>query len=274
MLVHHRLSKFLAFSCVLIVLRVLLFPFLCRTSPHASFLSSGVDIISNGSSSYHELKKSASCYNVISSVTKRYGGIYLYSNLRGCDGNRIYFNGNSVIVRNGELVAQASEFSLKDVEVISSEISISSFKSYRKDLLTKDKMSASSSSGGFQYPKIHIPNFSLCPYENDAEEESSVVQPSFVPIEEEVVKSTACYLYDYLRRSHATGFLLSLTGNINSTAVALLVRMMCEMMSKAILTDHNSSVKTFAETIIGKVRTHFLSRLSVFVEFVIFSSSL
>jgi NAD+ synthase (glutamine-hydrolysing) len=149
---------------------------------------------------------------------------------------------------------------LNDVEVISAKISLSSLRSYRKDIPNKGPASSSSSGNGSQYSKIHIPHFSLFSgEETDGEQESPAsiqasIQASFVSIEEEVVKSTACYLYDYLRRSNATGFVLSLTGNINSTAVALIVRMMCEMMSKAVLTDHNSSVKTFAETIIGKVR--------------------
>jgi NAD+ synthase (glutamine-hydrolysing) len=154
---------------------------------------------------------------------------------------------------------------LNDVEVISAKISLSSLRSYRKDIPNKGPVSSSSSGNGSQYSKIHIPHFSLFSgEETDGEQESPAsIQASFVSIEEEVVKSTACYLYDYLRRSNATGLVLSLTGNINSTAVALIVRMMCEMMSKAVLTDHNSSVKTFAETIIGRVRILLLFSLSL-----------
>ena len=35
----------------------------------------------------------------------------------GCDGNRLYFDGSSLICVNGELVSQASQFSMNDVEV-------------------------------------------------------------------------------------------------------------------------------------------------------------
>ncbi len=31
------------------------------------------------------------------------GGIYLYSNIRGCDGGRVYYDGNSIIALNGNI---------------------------------------------------------------------------------------------------------------------------------------------------------------------------
>jgi len=43
------------------------------------------------------------------------GGAYLYSNLRGCDGERVYYDGCSLISVNGEFVAQGKQFSLEDV---------------------------------------------------------------------------------------------------------------------------------------------------------------
>ncbi len=50
-------------------------------------------------------------------ATRKCGGIYLYSNQRGCDGGRMYFDGSAMIVCNGKLLAQASQFSMIDVEV-------------------------------------------------------------------------------------------------------------------------------------------------------------
>ena len=39
----------------------------------------------------------------------------MYSNLRGCDGERVYYDGCSLISVNGEFVAQGKQFSLEDV---------------------------------------------------------------------------------------------------------------------------------------------------------------
>jgi NAD+ synthase (glutamine-hydrolysing) len=63
----------------------------------------GVEIIANGSGSHHELRKSDRRLKLILNATARNGGVYLYSNLTGCDGGRIYFDGNSMMAMNGKL---------------------------------------------------------------------------------------------------------------------------------------------------------------------------
>ena len=45
------------------------------------------------------------------------GGIYLYSNCRGCDGGRVYYDGNCIVAENGRIKKMADMFSLKEVEV-------------------------------------------------------------------------------------------------------------------------------------------------------------
>jgi hypothetical protein len=43
---------------------------------------------------------------------------------QGCDGGRMYYDGSSMIFMNGELLGQASQFSLKDVEVITATVNL------------------------------------------------------------------------------------------------------------------------------------------------------
>lgn len=43
------------------------------------------------------------------------GGAYVYSNLRGCDGERVCYDGCGLVALNGEIVAQGDQFSLEDV---------------------------------------------------------------------------------------------------------------------------------------------------------------
>lgn len=45
------------------------------------------------------------------------GGIYILSNQKGCDGDRLYYDGCAMISMNGETVAQGSQFSLDDVVI-------------------------------------------------------------------------------------------------------------------------------------------------------------
>lgn len=52
--------------------------------------------------------------------------------------------------------------------------------------------------------------------------------------EEEIALGPAAWLWDYLRRSHATGFLLPLSGGADSAATATLVGIMCHLVVEAI----------------------------------------
>lgn len=45
------------------------------------------------------------------------GGIYILANQKGCDGDRLYYDGCAMISMNGDTIAQGSQFSLDDVVI-------------------------------------------------------------------------------------------------------------------------------------------------------------
>ena len=49
-------------------------------------------------------------------------GVYSYINQQGCDGDRLYYDGSAMIALNGKIIAQGSQFSPSDVEVVSATI--------------------------------------------------------------------------------------------------------------------------------------------------------
>jgi NAD+ synthase (glutamine-hydrolysing) len=59
------------------------------------------------------------------------GGIYLYANQQGCDGDRLYYDGACLIALNGQILAQGSQFSLSDVEVVSATIDLEAVRAHR-----------------------------------------------------------------------------------------------------------------------------------------------
>ena len=84
-------------------------------SSHIALGLDGVDFIVNGSGSYFELRKAYVAIDLVLAATRKCGGCYLFSNLRGCDGQRILFNGGSCIALNGQVVARTRQFSLEEV---------------------------------------------------------------------------------------------------------------------------------------------------------------
>ncbi|KAI7986066.1 Cytochrome P450 86A1 [Camellia lanceoleosa] len=95
-----------------------LLPFLHRASLN------GVEVFMNTSGSHHQLRKLDLRLRNFIGATHSRGGVYMYSNHQGCDGGRLYYDGCSCVVVNGDVVAQGSQFSLKDVEVVVAQIDL------------------------------------------------------------------------------------------------------------------------------------------------------
>ena len=84
-------------------------------STHIALSLDGIEFIVNGSGSYFELRKANTAVDLVVAATRKAGGCYLFSNLRGCDGQRVMFNGGSCIALNGQTIARTRQFSLEEV---------------------------------------------------------------------------------------------------------------------------------------------------------------
>ncbi|CAH2355498.1 glutamine-dependent NAD(+) synthetase [[Candida] railenensis] len=200
-------------------------------SPHIAMALDGVEIFTNSSGSHHELRKLDTRMQLITEATKKCGGVYLYSNQKGCDGDRLYYDGCACIVVNGEMVAQASQFSLADVEVITATIDLDDVRAYRNQ--KSSQMQSVEQPEQYHSIKTEI---ELCPTESvfDPDLKPSNPQPVRYHLpEEEIALGPACWLWDYLRRSKTGGFFLPLSGGIDSCATAVLVHSMCRLVVKS-----------------------------------------
>ena len=79
------------------------------------------------------------------------GGVYLYANQQGCDGDRLYYDGCALIAVNGKVVAQGSQFSLSDVEVVSATIDIEDVRAHRA-IMSRNSQAASAE----RYQRIEV----------------------------------------------------------------------------------------------------------------------
>lgn len=211
-------------------------------SPHINLFLSGVEIVANGSGSHHELRKLDSRLNLMKNATNKCGGVYVFANQRGCDGNRLYFDGCSLICSNGELLAQASQFSLNDVEVVTAVIDLESVRSFRGIAASLQEQSSVTP----QWPVINIRHFSLrnqATASGNALNESVPVKSRIHSPEEECCSGPACWLWDYLRRSGAVGYLLPLSGGADSASVAAIVRVMTTMVARSALSGNRQVVE-------------------------------
>lgn len=193
------------------------------------------------------------------------GGVYLYANQQGCDGDRLYYDGCPLIACNGNIVGQGSQFSLDDVQTITATIDLDEIRAARA---SKSRgMQAVTSNGINQargFKRIRV-DFELrkgeqrshdgatchlttalqnigASSEDDSRSTSDlfIPRPSTKPIEtryhlpeEEIALGPACWLWDYLRRSRTQGYFIPLSGGIDSCATSVIVFSMCRQVVKA-----------------------------------------
>ncbi|KAK0188721.1 hypothetical protein F5146DRAFT_959270 [Armillaria mellea] len=204
-------------------------------SPHILMGLDGVEIFTNASGSHHELRKLYTRVELIKEATLKLGGVYLYANQQGCDGDRLYYDGCAMIAVNGRIVAQGSQFSLNDVEVITATIDIEDVRSHRA--ISSRSMQAASAE---RYHRIEVPfSLSAGKFEEVRDEDmvgflsSRPYEVRYHRPEEEIALGPACWLWDYLRRSCTQGYFVPLSGGIDSCATAVIVFSMCRLVAEA-----------------------------------------
>lgn len=207
------------------------------SSPHIDLFLSGVEIICNSSASHYEPGKVCTRINLIQEATSKSGGIYLYANQQGCDGDRLYYDGCSMIIVNGSIVAQGPQFSLNDLDVVTATIDIEDVRNYRNSISQGFQFSSIASYNKVYCSKILLKN--ICDLKVDGLVLSIPIVPKFYSMEEEIGFGHSCWLWDYLRKSNSSGLFLALSGGIDSCATVLIVYIMCKKVIDSIKDKNN-----------------------------------
>jgi len=196
-------------------------------APHIQLALNGVEVIANGSGSHHQLRKLNQRMDLMKSCTAKAGGVYLYANQRGCDGSRLYFDGCASVLLNGNVLEQGAQFGLADVEVVTAMVDLEEVVSWRGSIGSLREQASCVE----RIPTI-IVDFSMCTVAPVGI--SLPREPRYLLPEEEIAYGPACWLWDYMRRSGASGYLLPLSGGADSSSTAAITGCMCQLVVKAI----------------------------------------
>lgn len=210
----------------------------------------GVEIITNSSASYFELRKLDVRLKLIGEATRKCGGVYVYSNIQGNDGERVYFDGCAMILCNGQVLAQSPQFSLNDVDVVTATVDLEEVRAYRSSISRALQAARSTK----KYHRIQS-SFEMCPDDDDdgpslRRRPTPAREPRLHSVEEEVALVTGCYLWDYMARSNSAGFLCPLSGGLDSCSTVVTVFSMCRLAISAIK-DGNKTVITTIRRLFG-----------------------
>ena len=200
-------------------------------SPHIDMGLDGVEIFVNGSGSYMELRKAYITVDLVSGATAKSGGIYMFNNLRGGDGERVYFNGCSCISLNGKIVARTAQYDVEEVEIATAILDLEDIRAYRNSRRSRNLRAAAAETK--RYPRIKV-QFALSESGHQFLPSSAPFTWKYHSPEEEILLGPACWLWDYLRRSGQGGYFLPLSGGADSASTAIIVYSMCNIVVESV----------------------------------------
>ncbi|PTY02342.1 NAD(+) synthase [Verrucomicrobia bacterium LW23] len=191
--------------------------------PGAALALRGVDIILNPSASHFAFGKINVRKRFVLEGSRAFGVSYLYSNLLGNESGRAIYDGGALIASNGRMLAEGQRFSFRDAGVLTAVIDVDATRMSQartasfQPVLTEtvnDLVSVA-----FVWPRVNPP---AVRQPQDSWETSQYIK------EQEFTRAMCLGLYDYMRKSHSNGFVVSLSGGADSAAVSVLVALMVE----------------------------------------------
>ena len=187
--------------------------------PGTKLAQQGVDVILNPSASHFAFDKHAVRERFVLEGSRAFGASYVYSNLLGNEAGRIIYDGDLMCASEGKLIAASKRFSFADWQLTSALVDVDLTRmaqTYTSHAIPSLKNCISVA---FDYPTIY-------PQTNSTTLPSWECSPSIK--EEEFTRAVSLGLFDYMRKSRAQGFVVSLSGGADSASIACLVRLMVE----------------------------------------------
>jgi NAD+ synthase (glutamine-hydrolysing) len=189
--------------------------------PGGELAQRGVDIILNPSASHFAFGKMAIRERFVLEGSRAFGVHYVYSNLVGNEAGRAIYDGGALIASAGNMVAVGPRFSYADWEVTSALVDLDAARMSRA---RTGSFTPEPASGGDSC--IRVP-FS---YAQQKPAPQTPARPAWETgkhlKEEEFSRAIALALFDYMRKSRSRGFVVSISGGVDSATVACLVAMM------------------------------------------------
>jgi NAD+ synthase (glutamine-hydrolysing) len=195
--------------------------------PGGALSLGATDIILNPSASHFAFGKIDVRRRLVLEGSRAFGVTYLYANLLGNEAGRAIYDGGAMVASAGNMLAEGSRFSFAEFEVISATINL--------DANRSAQARTSSFSPQLQRDeRCVVASFDWMTQTLSQTHPGTTASPAAWEIsphrkQEEFTRAEALALFDYLRKSHANGFIISLSGGADSAAVACLCAIMIRL---------------------------------------------
>ncbi|MFO0788804.1 MAG: NAD(+) synthase [Pirellulales bacterium] len=185
----------------------------------------GADIIVNPSASHFAFGKARTRQQLVMEASRMFGVTYIYSNLVGNEAGRVIYDGHMLIATHGAIVATGPRLTFAPAVVTDAVIDIDATRMRRSQ--SASYLPSPRPDEGEHIIEVDF-DFPACQPEPARAAPQSWESSNHLDYEE-FARAICLALYDYLRKSHSSGFVVSLSGGADSSAVACLVAMMVRL---------------------------------------------
>ena len=189
------------------------------------------EILLNPSASHFAFDKYATLQGIVAEGSRAAHAAYLFANLAGNESGRLIFDGAVLLACNGRLLAENARFSFREAGLTTALVDLDALRLERRRLtypVTKAGAAAHAISVPFaltQPPEDEVRAF-RAQSEGAGGAPSESGRPEPMARDEEFARAVSLGLWDYLRKSRSHGYLVSLSGGVDSSTCAVLVWLM------------------------------------------------
>jgi NAD+ synthase (glutamine-hydrolysing) len=194
--------------------------------PGAQLANKGTDIILNPSASHFAFDKHEVRQRFVLEGSRAFHVTYVYSNLLGNESGRAIFDGDAMIATGGRMVAIGPRLSYQPTLITTAVVDV--------DLTRMNRAKTGSfrpEVDGDESDVIEIdfdlPELELQKPELNVESWLADEDVKF----EEFTRAVCLGLFDYMRKSRSSGFVVSLSGGCDSTSIVALIATMVKLAS-------------------------------------------
>ncbi|MDA7903367.1 NAD(+) synthase [Mariniblastus sp.] len=192
--------------------------------PGGNLASKGTDIILNPSASHFAFGKHAVRQRFVLEGSRAFNVTYVYANLVGNESGRAIFDGDAMIASGGQMQAVGKRFSYRSTVLTTAIVNIDVTRMARARSGSFEPEIDGDESDVIQMP-IDFPT--VGPAVEKPERESWMAGATVK--EEEFTRAVCLGLFDYMRKSHSRGFVVSLSGGCDSASVVALIATMFKL---------------------------------------------
>jgi NAD+ synthase (glutamine-hydrolysing) len=224
----------------------------------------GADILLNPSASHFAFAKQQVRERFVLEGSRAFAVSYAYANLLGNEAGRAIFDGGTLIASGGKMLARGPRFSFADWVMSTAVVDVERTRRAKAEsfLDISPRPLADSEAGSitteFAFPSVAEPAGSTTFLSGTTSEKIFATVPGHPAWEtgphqkeEEFARAVALALFDYLRKSRSQGFVVSLSGGADSSAVAVLIHLLVQLGGHELGFDKLAGKLPHIETLAG-----------------------